>query len=33
MGKESTCNAENAGNLGREDSLEEDMATCPSILT
>ena len=30
LGKESACDA---GDLGREDSLEEDMATRSSILT
>ena len=35
-GKESACNAENAGHMGSipgwEDPLEEEMATCSSIL-
>ena len=32
-GKESPCSAGDAGDLGREDSLEEDKATRSSILT
>ena len=31
-GKESTCNAGDFGSLGREDPLEKEMATSPSIL-